>query len=88
MRMVISSSLRINLSPIAARYCELLELSDAADFEASRCKRLSNMRTVLRRGIAAIIESEQNWDRLIKSEFATLHALTAYVSGVRRDRWN
>jgi replication initiation protein RepC len=47
----------INLSPIAARYSELLDLADAADFEARKCKGLSNRRTLLRRGIAAIIEA-------------------------------
>lgn len=47
----------INLSPIAARYCELLEHADAAEFEARQFKRLSNRRTVLRRQIAAIIEA-------------------------------
>ncbi|NTG31994.1 replication protein C [Agrobacterium rhizogenes] len=47
----------INLSPVAARYSELLDLADAADFEARSCKGLSNRRTVLRRGIAAIIEA-------------------------------
>ncbi|MGV1861688.1 plasmid replication protein RepC [Rhizobium rhizogenes] len=47
----------INLSPIAAQYSELLDLADAADFEARKCKGLSNRRTLLRRGIAAIIEA-------------------------------
>ncbi|WP_245372434.1 plasmid replication protein RepC [Rhizobium leguminosarum] len=63
----------INLSPIAARYCEFFELSDAADFEAGKCKRLSNSRTLLRRGIAAIIEAarrelgslDEDWNLLL-----------------------
>ncbi|NTG58044.1 replication protein C, partial [Agrobacterium rhizogenes] len=63
----------INLSPIAARYCELLELSDAAEFEARSRKGLSNRRTVLRRGIAAVIEAarqelgslDEEWDSLL-----------------------
>jgi len=63
----------INLSPVAARYCELLELSDAAEFEARSCKDLSNRRTVLRRGIAAIIEAarqelgslDEEWNSLL-----------------------
>nr|QCL09542.1 replication C N-terminal domain protein [Rhizobium rhizogenes] len=63
----------INLSPVAARYCELLELSDAAEFEARSRKDLSNRRTVLRRGIAAIIEAarqelgslDEEWNLLL-----------------------
>lgn len=63
----------INLSPIAARYCELLELSDGAEFEARKCKGLSNRRTVRRRGIAAIIEAarlelgslDEEWNSLL-----------------------
>ncbi|NTJ35994.1 replication protein C [Agrobacterium rhizogenes] len=63
----------INLSPIAARYSELLNLADAADFEARSCKGLSNRRTVLRRGIAAIIEAarqelgslDEEWNALL-----------------------
>jgi replication initiation protein RepC len=63
----------INLSPIAARYSELLDLADAADFEAGKCKRLSNSRTLLRRGIAAIIEAarrelgslDEEWNSLL-----------------------
>ncbi|NTG30093.1 replication protein C [Agrobacterium rhizogenes] len=63
----------INLSPIAARYCELFELSDGAEFEARKCKSLSNRRTVLRRGIAATIEAarqelgslDEEWNSLL-----------------------
>ncbi|QND44598.1 hypothetical protein HB780_02005 (plasmid) [Rhizobium lusitanum] len=53
----IAEAYGINLSPIAARYSELLDLADTADFEARKCKGLSNQRTLLRRGIAAIIEA-------------------------------
>ncbi|MCJ9720016.1 replication initiation protein RepC [Agrobacterium sp. SHOUNA12C] len=63
----------INLSPIAARHSELLDLADAADFEARICKRLSNKRTVLRRGIAAFIDAarqelgslDEEWNALL-----------------------
>lgn len=60
----------INLSPIAARYGELLDRADAAEFEAKQCKGLSNRRTLLRRSVAAIIEAarrelgslDEEWD--------------------------
>ncbi|WP_245472543.1 plasmid replication protein RepC [Rhizobium jaguaris] len=63
----------INLSPIAARYSELLDLADAADFEARQCKSLSNRRTLLRRSMAAIIEAarrelgslDEEWNLLL-----------------------
>ncbi|NTF97897.1 plasmid replication protein RepC [Rhizobium rhizogenes] len=63
----------INLSPIAARYSELLDLADAAEYEARQCKGLSNRRTLLRRSIAAIIEAarrelgslSEDWNSLL-----------------------
>ena len=63
----------INLSPIAARYGELLDLADAAEFEARQCKGLSNRRTLLRRSVAAIIEAarrelgslDEEWNSLL-----------------------
>lgn len=64
----------INLSPISARYSELLDLADAADFEAVRCKGLSNQRTLLRRGIAAIIEAARLELGSLSDEWSSLLA--------------
>lgn len=63
----------INLSPIAARYGELLDRADAAEFVAKQCKGLSNRRTLLRRSVAAIIEAarrelgslDEEWNSLL-----------------------
>lgn len=63
----------INLSPIAARYGELLDRADAAEFVAKQCKGLSNRRSLLRRSVAAIIEAarrelgslDEEWNSLL-----------------------
>ena len=65
----------INLSPIAARYSELLDRADAAEFEAGQWKGLSNRRTSLKRSVAAIIEAarrelgslDEEWNSLLAS---------------------
>lgn len=47
----------IDLSPIAMRYNELLELAEAAEYRAREWRRLSNRRTVLRKEIQSLIVS-------------------------------
>lgn len=47
----------IDLSPIAARFSELQELAEAAEYRAREWRRLSNRRTVLRKEIQSLIVS-------------------------------
>ncbi|WFS26219.1 plasmid replication protein RepC [Rhizobium rhododendri] len=73
----------INLSPIAARYRELVDLADAAEFEARQCKVLSYRRTSLRRSIAAIVEAAR---RELGSLNETWNALLARLDRLRERR--
>jgi replication initiation protein RepC len=53
----IAEAYGIDLSPIAVRFSELLELAEAAEYHAREWRRLSNRRTIVRKEIQSLIVS-------------------------------